>query len=59
MFYFLFLMKGIVKLPFIEEERLLSETKELEKGLQVLHFSLIFPNFMFYIDLKCFYKFIL
>jgi hypothetical protein len=29
-------MKGIVKLPFIEEERLLSETKELEKGLQVL-----------------------
>jgi hypothetical protein len=29
-------MKGIVKLPFIEEERLLSETKELEKDLQVL-----------------------
>jgi hypothetical protein len=40
MFYFLFLIKGIPKLPFVEEERLLSETKELEGGLLVLHFIL-------------------
>ncbi|XP_059430814.1 5'-3' exoribonuclease 3-like isoform X2 [Corylus avellana] len=29
-----FMKQGIIKLPFIEEERLVSETKELEKGLQ-------------------------
>jgi hypothetical protein len=59
MFYFLFLIKGIYKLPFVEEERLLSETKELESGLLVLHFILLnFSNFMFYRDSKRFSNFI-
>jgi hypothetical protein len=59
MFYFMFLIKGIAKLPFVEEECLLSETKELESGLLVLHFILLnFSNFMFYRDSKRFSNFI-
>jgi hypothetical protein len=59
MFYFLFLIKGISKLPFVEEERLISETKELESDLLVLHFILLnFSNFMLYRDSKRFSNFI-